>query len=212
MGKRGRPRRESPVLLSRNNVKIVSYFQFMGKADEFRVLDQQIKNAYISKALKLQPKIKCLSCSRELGHRYGALYHIDRCGIDDAHKPWSCYKCGYKSLNSESEMHLKRCQGPGLPLLDITSDGHVMREIKRVNQEKDKKGVTTLAIKGKRKNPMMEYRDIRGLCGGKKEYDSYREKVDEALKQVNEVKGDLCGQLKDIQPVKFQNEHKRQEQ
>ena len=54
------------------------------------------------------------------------------------HKPWSCYKCGYKSLNSESEMHLKRCQGPGLPLLDITSDGHVMREIKRVNQEKDK--------------------------------------------------------------------------
>lgn len=74
-------------------------------------------------------------------------------------------------------MHLKRCQGPGLPLLDITSDGHVMREIKRFNQEKDKvspmklrnlgkrkvqKGVTTLAIKGKRKNPMMEYRDIRG--------------------------------------------------
>ncbi|PAV67549.1 hypothetical protein WR25_06706 isoform B [Diploscapter pachys] len=59
---------------------------------------------------------------------------------------------------------------------------------------------------------MMEYRDIRGLCGGKKEYDSYREKVDEALKQVQEAEGDLCGQLKDIQPVKFQNEHESDQQ
>ncbi|CAI4221453.1 unnamed protein product [Auanema sp. JU1783] len=80
-----------------------------GRASEFRALEKQLKSRYVKEALFASNQVECLSCPRMFSHHYGLLYHLDRCNVDIAERPWKCYKCGYTTTQDQSDLHLAYC-------------------------------------------------------------------------------------------------------
>ncbi|CAO4363646.1 unnamed protein product [Caenorhabditis nigoni] len=86
------------------------YFQFKDRPDDFRALPSKAKNAFIRAAMDLKNgSLGCFLCGREYSFPHGLIYHIDRCGVEEALQPWKCYRCGFETKRGDSEAHRAEC-------------------------------------------------------------------------------------------------------
>ncbi|KAL6732050.1 hypothetical protein Aduo_002852 [Ancylostoma duodenale] len=136
------------------------YFTYIGeRAAEFRKLDKKERSRYVREALSTHLQLPCLECGRLFGHRYGLLYHVERCNVSDEEMPWKCYRCGYVTTRSESCEHLRQCWIERDLLIAEEEMGNVMGALGDVNLRSGKsilKGANeTITINGEAK-PLSE--------------------------------------------------------
>ncbi|KAF8368274.1 hypothetical protein PRIPAC_86103, partial [Pristionchus pacificus] len=130
-----------------NQCCVPTYNQFRGQIAEFRALEKKTKTILIRLAMNANGgQLPCLECGKYFNHKYGILYHLERCGFTEENAdmiPWKCYRCGFEGTAGVKESHLDEC---GVP----PSEAVKPKKERLTMDEMDEQSLAELATKRKR--------------------------------------------------------------
>lgn len=85
------------------------YFFFKNNIRGLQKLEKKLRHQLIRQAVKAHKEVECLGCDRTFTHPFNAIYHMERCQVEEMAKPWNCYRCKFSGTMEDKESHFLHC-------------------------------------------------------------------------------------------------------